>query len=145
MYKRILLPTDGSEATRRAVAYGIGFARAIGAGVVAMTVSAPVRLVAADGEMPIGTADQYAAACRRAAQRLLDEVRAQAQAAGLDCSAVQIVSDDVHEAILRAAREHGCDLILMASHGRRGFKALMPGSVTQKVLVHSTIPVLVYR
>lgn len=145
MYKRILLPTDGSEASRRAVQSGVDFARSIGAEVVAMTATPEFHTFAADSEMLELTADQFAEVSRTRAQRLLDEVLAAARDAGVPCSSVQVVSDDPDEAIIATARARMCDLIAMASHGRRGIKGLLLGSVTQKVLVHSAIPVLVYR
>lgn len=145
MYKRILLPTDGSEASRRAIDAGVEFARESGAELVAMTATAPFRALTADAEMLELTAEQYEASGRQHAQRRLDEIANLARDAGVPYTAVQVVSDDPDEAIIATARERMCDLIIMASHGRRGIKGLLLGSVTQKVLVHSAIPVLVHR
>lgn len=145
MYKRILLPTDGSNASQRAILSGIEFAKSIGAEVVAMTATPAFHTFTADSEMLEQTPEQYAEASRAHGQRLLDEVLAAARDAGVACTGVQVVSDEPYEAIIHAAREHMCDLILMASHGRKGVKALLLGSETQKVLVHSAIPVLVLR
>jgi len=145
MYTRLLLPTDGSEASRRAIESGIAFARSIGAEVVAMTATPAFHALTLDSEMLQQTPEQYAAASREHAQRLLDEVQAGARDAGVPCSGVQVVSDDPDEAIIATAREHMCDLIVMASHGRRGIMGVLLGSVTQKVLAHSAIPVLVHR
>ena len=145
MYKRILLPTDGSEASRRATEAGVDFARETGAEVVAMTATLPFRAITADAEMLELTAEQYEDSSRQHAQRRLDEIANLARAAGVSYTAVQVVSDDPDEAIIATARERMCDLIIMASHGRRGIKGLLLGSVTQKVLVHSAIPVLVHR
>ncbi len=145
MYKRILLPTDGSEASRRAIDAGVEFARESGAELVAMTATAPFRAITADAEMLELTAEQYEASSRQHAQRRLDEIANLARDAGVPCTAVQVVSDDPDEAIIATARERMCDLIIMASHGRRGVKGLLLGSVTHKVLVHSAIPVLVHR
>lgn len=145
MYKRILLPTDGSEASRRAIDAGVEFARESGAELVAMTATTPFRAITADAEMLELTAEQYEASSRQHAQRRLDEIAELARDAGVPCTAVQVVSDDPDEAIIATARERMCDLIIMASHGRRGVKGLLLGSVTQKVLVHSAIPVLVHR
>jgi nucleotide-binding universal stress UspA family protein len=91
------------------------------------------------------TPEQYDAASRQHAQRRLDEIANLARDAGVIYTAVHVVSDDPDEAIIATARERMCDLIIMASHGRRGIKGLLLGSVTQKVLVHSAIPVLVHR
>lgn len=145
MYKRILLPTDGSGASERAVRAGIDFARDAGAEVVAMTATPAFHAITADTEMLEQTRQQYEASARQAAQRRLDEIVALARDAGVACSSVQVASDDPHEAIIATARDRLCDLIIMASHGRRGLKGLLLGSETQKVLVHSAIPVLVHR
>ncbi|MEW6761812.1 MAG: universal stress protein [Pseudomonadota bacterium] len=145
MYKRILLPTDGSEASQRAIQSGVDFARSIGAEVVAMTATPEFHALTANAEMLEQTRDEYLAASRASGQRLLDQAAAVARDAGVPCSVVQVVSDDPYEAIIAAARDKLCDLIVMASHGRRGIKGLLLGSETQKVLVHSAIPVLVHR
>lgn len=145
MYKRILLPTDGSEASRRAIAAGVSFARETGAELVAMTATTPFHTFTANAEMLETTQQQYEDSSRQQAQRRLDEIASLARGAGVPCSVVQVVSDDPHEAIIATARERMCDLIIMASHGHKGLKGLLLGSETQKVLVHSAIPVLVHR
>lgn len=145
MYKRILLPTDGSEASTRAVLAGVEFARSTGAEIVAMTAIPAFHALTADTEMLEATAEQYALTSQERGQRLIDDVAAVAREAGVPCTCVQLVSDHPYEAIIDAARDQHCDLIVMASHGRRGIKGLLMGSETQKVLVHSSIPVLVYR
>jgi len=145
MYKRILLPTDGSEPSRRAILSAVDFARGIGAEVVAMTATPEFHAITTDSEMLEQTPEGYAEASRARGQRLLDEVLAAARDAGVPCTGVQVVSDEPWEAIISAARQHMCDLVVMASHGRRGIKGLLLGSETQKVLVHSAIPVLVHR
>ena len=88
---------------------------------------------------------QYEAATRARAQRLLDEAAAIALEAGVPCVPLQVMSDNPYQAIIATAREQGCDLIVMASHGRKGIAGLLLGSETQKVLVHSNIPVMVHR
>ncbi|MCA1247943.1 universal stress protein [Massilia sp. MS-15] len=145
MYKRILLPTDGSEASRRAIQSAIDFARATGAELVAMTATPEFHTLTTDSDMLEQTPEGYAQASQARGQRLLDEVLAAARDAGVPCTGVQVVSDEPYEAIIASARQHMCDLIVMASHGRRGIKGLLLGSETQKVLVHSAIPVLVHR
>lgn len=145
MYKRILLPTDGSEASQRATRSGVEFARSVGAEVVAMTATPEFHTLTANAEMLEETRDEFLAASRAQGQRLLDGVAAVAREAGVPCSTVQVSSDEPYEAIISAARDKLCDLIVMASHGRRGIKGLLLGSETQKVLVHSAIPVLVHR
>jgi nucleotide-binding universal stress UspA family protein len=145
MYKRILLPTDGSEASRRAILAGVNFARSVGAEVVAMTATPQFHTFTADAEMLEQTPQDYAEASRARSQRMLDEVAAVARDAGVTCTCVAAASDSPYEAIISTARDHRCDLIVMASHGRRGIKGLLLGSETQKVLVHSAIPVMVHR
>ncbi len=145
MYKRILLPTDGSEASQRAILAGVGFARSVGAEVVAMTAAPEFHTFTIDADMLEQTAEDYAQASRAHSQRVLDEVAAVAGDAGVTCTCVAVASDTPYEAIISTAREHRCDLIVMASHGRRGIKGLLLGSETQKVLVHSAIPVMVHR
>ena len=145
MYKRILLPTDGSDASQRAVLAGVDFARSIGAELVAMTATPEFHALTTDAQMLEQTRDEFLAASRAQGQRLLDQAAAVARDAGVPCTAVQVVSDEPYEAIIATARDQGCDLIVMASHGRKGIKGLLLGSETQKVLVHSAIPVLVHR
>ncbi|QOY92766.1 universal stress protein [Massilia sp. UMI-21] len=145
MYTRILLPTDGSEASRRAILSGIDFAKSIGVDVVAMTATPEFHTFTVDSDMLEETPEQHAEASRTHGQRLLDEVAAAARDAGVPFTGVQVVSDAPYEAIIKTARERLCDLIIMASHGRKGIKGLLLGSETQKVLVHSAIPVLVHR
>ncbi|UVW30217.1 universal stress protein [Massilia sp. H6] len=145
MYKRILLPTDGSEPSQRAILAGVDFAKEIGAEVVAMTAIPEFRTFTTDAEMLEQTRDQYEAASKERGQRLLDEVASAARDAGVVCTRVLAVSDNPYDAIITSARDHQCDLIVMASHGHRGLKGLLLGSETQKVLVHSAIPVMVHR
>lgn len=145
MYKRILLPTDGTEASRRAVQSGIEFARGIGAEVVGLHVTPPFHLLTANPQMLEDTPEQYAAECSLRARRVLTDVESVAREAGVTFRLEHASSNDPYEAIIDIARRLRCDLIVMASHGRRGIKGLLLGSETQKVLVHSTIPVLVHR
>lgn len=145
MFKRILLPTDGSELSSRAVLAGVSFAKEVGAQVVGMTALPDFKTFTANADMLESTEDEYLAASEARGAKYLATISEAARAAGADCTTVLVRSDDPHEAILRTARDHGCDLIIMASHGRRGLSGLLLGSETQKVLVHSSIPVLVYR
>jgi nucleotide-binding universal stress UspA family protein len=91
------------------------------------------------------TEPEFNAATEQHADKFLAFISDAARSAGVPCSVAQVVSDDPYEAILQTAKERKCDLIIMASHGRRGLKGMLLGSETQKVLVHSDIPVLVYR
>lgn len=145
MYQRILVPTDGSHLSERAALAAVDFAKGGGAQLVALTAIPEFHAFTANPEMLEQTRQQYAQSSRESGQHALDQVAAAARDAGVPCTCVQVVSDAPHEAIISAAREHRCDLIVMASHGRRGIKGLLLGSETQKVLVHSAIPVLVVR
>jgi nucleotide-binding universal stress UspA family protein len=145
MYKSILLPTDGSEPSRRAVAAGVIFAKELGAAVIGLTVTPEFHTITYKTEMLEDTPEEFALASQKRAQQLLDDIASQARGAGVTCSCEHAISDHPYEAILEAAAKHRCDLIVMASHGRSGLKGLLLGSETQKVLVHSSIPVLVHR
>jgi nucleotide-binding universal stress UspA family protein len=145
MYKSILVPTDGSPLSEQAAAAAIEFARVCGAEIVALSVAEPYPpLPAAEGAMviePAIDADELQAA----AQQKVDQVAKAALAAGVRCTPVTVVSLSPYEEIIDTASKHQCDLIFMASHGRRGLSRLLAGSVTQQVLAYSTIPVMVLR
>jgi nucleotide-binding universal stress UspA family protein len=145
MFKQILLPTDGTAPSERAVVAGIDLAKAIGAQVLGFTAVAPFHTLTLDSAMLEDTEAHYLEAARERAARILGFVADAAQRAGVACACESEVAEDPYQAIIDKARERGCDLIVMASHGRRGVKAALLGSETQKVLVHSAIPVLVYR
>jgi nucleotide-binding universal stress UspA family protein len=145
MYKRILLPTDGSNASERAIDAGVAFAKELGAEVIGLTVTPEFHTFTFESEMLEHTPEVFAQHSQTRAQQLLDGIASVARDAGVGFSGEHAVSDSPYEAILATAAKHKCDLILMASHGRRGFKGLLLGSETQKVLVHSSIPVLVHR
>jgi nucleotide-binding universal stress UspA family protein len=145
MYRHILIATDGSDMSGRAVEAGLKLALELRARATAVTVTPPfhpLSLAAAQLEYSI---EGYRKHVQEEAARTLDKVRAQADATGLGCETVHVTHDHPWEAILETAREHQCDLITMASHGRRGLGAVLVGSETLRVLTHSTIPVLVYR
>jgi nucleotide-binding universal stress UspA family protein len=145
MYKRILLPTDGSNASERAIDAGVGFAKELGAELIGLTVTPEFHTFTFEREMLEHTPEEFAQQSQKRAQQLLDGIASVARDAGVAFSGEHAVADSPYEAILATAAKHKCDLILMASHGRRGFKGLLLGSETQKVLVHSSIPVLVHR
>jgi nucleotide-binding universal stress UspA family protein len=145
MYKRILIPTDGSEASQRAILAGVSFAREVGAEVVGLTATPEFHVLSTDSTMLEDTPEQFAAGSDMRARRILADVENAARDAGVPCRTEHVVDDDPYAAVIDTARRLGCDLIVMASHGRRGLKGLLLGSETQKVLVHSAIPVLVHR
>ncbi len=145
MFKHILIPTDGSDLSRKAVLYGVQLAKASGAKVTGLTLSNPYRVASMDAVLVSIGEDDYEAESRQMADRALEQVKMAADAAGVPCETVREVHDQPYRAIIDAAHALGCDLIVMASHGRRGVSALLLGSETVKVLTHSTVPVLVYR
>jgi nucleotide-binding universal stress UspA family protein len=147
MYQRILVATDGSTLSKKAVKAGLGLAEACGAEVVAF--NAVPRYPVSYFEGGIALPDEQIA---RAERQWADQGRAvvnavweEARERGLKARAVVATSDLVAESILAAARKHKCDLIVMASHGRKGLKRMLLGSETQHVLTHGGLPVLVLR
>ena len=147
MYKNILIATDGSKLSGKAVTHAIELARALGARVTAFHASPDYPLpVYADGVVyETLSRSEYMAACRKEANKILGAVAEKAKLAGVPFAQAQAISAAPWEAILAAARKSKCDAIVMASHGRRGVTALLLGSETQKVLTHSKLPVIVVR
>jgi nucleotide-binding universal stress UspA family protein len=145
MFKRILLPTDGSEPSQRAILAGISFAKELGAEVVGLTVIPKFHTFTYKTDMLEETKEEFVVENQQRAAAVLEFVINAAREAGVPCRTETAVSDDPDEMIISTARDRQCDLIVMGSHGRRGVKGILLGSQTQKVLVHSGLPVLVYR
>ncbi len=147
MYKRILVPTDGTALSEKAVTHAIGLAKALGAGLTAFYASPeyPIPMYAEGVIIEPISMDEYKATADQEAQKILDAVAERARAAGVDCATKHAVAASPWEAILKAAQEIGADAIVMASHGRRGMSAMLIGSETQKVLAGAKISVLVHR
>ena len=148
MYRHILIPTDGSQLAHKAVVHGLSLAKAVGAKVTALTVEAsfnPSDVPASRVNLMSAAFEEYARHAREHAASILNAVADDAQAAGVQCETVQLIQDHPYKAIIAAAKDKGCDLIVMASHGRGGIAAIVLGSVTAKVLTHTSIPVLVYH
>lgn len=147
MYKKILVPTDGSALSKKAVRSAVDFAAAVGAELVAVNVVP--RYPASYFEGGISTAPGDVARVEKLwaeqGQALADQVSGAAAKAGVRAKAITVQSDLVAEAILSTAKKHKCDLVVMASHGRKGIKRVLLGSETQHVLTHGNIPVLVLR
>lgn len=147
MYTHILIPTDGSKFSAHAVAHGVAVAKAMGARVSGLFVApAPTPLVF-DGLLPVDymQPDEHAALTARAAAQYLGHIELAAQQAGVPFQGLTVTGDFPADAILQAAKQQRCDLIVMASHGRRGLAGILLGSETQKVLTQAKIPVLVCR
>lgn len=148
MFKNILLPTDGSKLSDRAVQRGIDLAKALGARVTSVHVIPEFRIMADESfVLPTG-ADlkrRYDKEAKARTERMLAKIAERAKAAGVKHEGVSVTGDVPFEHIIETAKKHKCDLIMMASHGRRGLSGLLLGSETSKVLTHSKIPVLVVR
>jgi len=147
MYQRILVATDGSTLSRKAVSNAIALAKLSGAELVALKVIPRYPQSYFEGGLALPASDIAKVEKQWAAhgQAIVDAVAKSAAAKGLTVKAVTAKSDLVSEAIIATAKKHKCDLIVMASHGRKGIKRLLLGSETQQVLTHSHIPVLVLR
>lgn len=147
MYKRILVATDGSPLSEKAVEAGLSLASLSGATVVALKVVPRYPRSYFEGGMPVDEADvkRIEKQWSEAAQAMVDEVKVRGTEEGVTVKPVIARSDLVAEAVIAAAKKHKCDLIVMASHGRKGIKRLLLGSETQHVLTHSHIPVLILR
>jgi nucleotide-binding universal stress UspA family protein len=147
MYKKILVATDGSSLSKKAVRSAIGLAGSVGADLVALYVVPNYPVSYFEGGVTISTQDIARTEKQWAdqGQAIVDAVSATAGAEGIKAKGVIARSNLVAEAILAAAKRHKCDLIVMASHGHRGLKRILLGSETQHVLTHSSIPVLVLR
>ena len=144
MFKRILVPTDGSEITAKAVATAIDLAKTGGAQLYTLSVKEPF-LYSTMSEMQPVAPQEFFDAQERLAVKRLSAVRDACSAAGIACEAASVEALHPWEAIIEHAKRNDCDLIVMASHGRRGVAALILGSETQKVLTHTSIAVLVVR
>jgi nucleotide-binding universal stress UspA family protein len=145
MYSNMLIPTDGSELAGKAVEHGIALAKRIGAKATALTVLPPFHTFTTDTQMIEDTPAAYKVRMQKQAEKALGVVAQTAQAAGVPCETVQVEHEHPYRAIIDTAASKGCDLIVMASHGRHGVSALVLGSETVKVLTHCKIPVLVHR
>ena len=147
MYKNILVATDGTRLSGKAITQAVALAKALGARLTAFYASPdyPLPVYAEGAVVEPMSRREYAAICKEEADRILGAVAAKAKSARVALNAVHVVNSTPWRAILAAARRHRCDAIVMASHGRRGVSALLLGSETQKVLTHSKIPVVVVR
>jgi nucleotide-binding universal stress UspA family protein len=147
MYKKILVATDGSTLSKKAVANAIALAASLGAEMVAVKVVPRYPQSYFEGGLALQAAEveRVEAQWATEGQAIVDGVKKAAEANGVKTKAVTVKSDVVSDAIIAAAKKHKCDLVVMASHGRKGVKRLLLGSETQQVLTHSHVPVLVLR
>jgi nucleotide-binding universal stress UspA family protein len=151
MFRHLLVPTDGSELSEATIQQAVSLARQVGAAITfvhALESPAPPPRPSIYGD-PIlldpAMVEHFNQAERAYATALMEQAKARAEAAGVHCDTVLSANPVIHEAIIETAAQQGCDLIVMASHGRRGLSALVLGSETQRVLTHSRLPVLVCR
>jgi nucleotide-binding universal stress UspA family protein len=140
MYRHILIPTDGSELAEHGVAHGLALAKSLGAKVSVVFVLEPFSELR--GRFLEAVA-RYAELRKEQATSVLDRTADAAKAAGVPFETIQVENEQPHQAIIAAAKDKGCDLIVMSSHGRSGLSMLLIGSVTNKVLAHAKTPVLV--
>jgi nucleotide-binding universal stress UspA family protein len=140
MYRHILVPTDGSELAERGVAHGLALAKSVDAEIYAIFVVEPFSEMTGPLRETVG---RYAELRKEQAVSVLNLVANAARQAGVSCETIQVENGQPHQAIIAAAEDKGCDLIVMSSHGRSGLSMLLIGSVTNKVLTHAKTPVLV--
>ncbi|MFM1814899.1 MAG: hypothetical protein RLZ98_1594 [Pseudomonadota bacterium] len=146
MYKHMLIATDGSSVGQKAVDQGFELAKTIGAKVTVVKVTEIwSALDVAAGSDTLSTVEKFEAHQAKIARDTLEQVSAQAKQLGIDCEVMHVKDSAPADGILRAANERGCDIIVMGSHGRRGFKKLLLGSQAVDVLTHAKLPVLVCR
>ena len=147
MFKHILLPTDGSPLSDKGVQRGLAFAKRIKARVTTLHVVPEFRALSDESLLPTSAElrQRFIKEARARGQRIVDKVAKRAKSAGVSCKTLVHPGGLPHEQIIVAARKQKCDLIVMASHGRRGLSSLLLGSETAKVLTHSKVPVLVVR
>ena len=145
MYKNILIATDGSELAGKAVQHGIALAKEVGAKITVLSVWTPFHVFTFDPRVVEDTEIEYKQRVQESRSKMLGVIANTASAAGVVCETVYLEHEHPYQAIIDTAKAKGCDLITMASHGRRGISAIVLGSETLKVLTHSKIPVLVHR
>jgi nucleotide-binding universal stress UspA family protein len=145
MFKHVLLPTDGSNLSQVAIQKGVQLAKSMQAKITGISVMPEQKYYLYQTDITVQVKEETAKQHKLQANRNLSVIEKATKDAGVPCETLCEISDYPYETIIRVAEQKGCDLIMMASHGRRGVKGLLLGSETQKVLTHSKIPVLVYR
>ena len=145
MFKHILVATDGSPLSEKAALSAVHLAKSMSARLTAVTASPPFHIFATDSVMLTDTEEIYEAQCKSQAEKYLRVIKNAAESSGLSFEGIHVFNGHPYAAIIETANHKGCDVICMASHGRRGIAALVLGSETMKVLTHSKIPVVVLR
>ena len=147
MFKNILIPTDGSPLSQKAVVQGVALAKSVGAKVTAFFAAPPATPIVYRDHLPVGyaTPGEHEEMIRKTAAKYLGVVERAAKKAGISCESVHVTSDYPEEGMVKVAQKKKCDLIVMATHGQGGLRGMLIGSVTQKVLNQAKIPVMVFR
>jgi nucleotide-binding universal stress UspA family protein len=145
MFKHVLIPTDGSALSMKAVKSAVAFAKATGAKITVLTVIEPSGVLGTDSKRVAATRKAYEQHAKDIAGRELKDAEREAKKQGVPCVTILQEQEQPYQAIVETATRKRCDLIAMASHGRSGVAALVLGSVASKVLAYSRVPVLVYR
>ena len=146
MYRHILIPTDGSDLAEHAVTNGLSLAKSLGAKVSVIIVEEPfdwLSVSETQAQRALGEVAKHAEQIKKHAASVLNRVANAAKQAGVSCDTIQVENERPYKAIIATAADRGCDLIVMASHGRSGLSAVVLCSVTNKVLTHTKTPVLV--
>lgn len=146
MYEHLLVPVDGSELSDKAIDHSIGLAKMLGASITGFTAEPPLPVLVVEQAAvayDVATFQEHEKRCEAHARELLEAFGAKARQAGLTFDGQFVISDNVQQSIVDTARKQGCDLIVMATHGRHGLDALIHGSLTKSVLAHSQVPLLV--
>ena len=148
MFKHILVASDGSDLSQKAARTAVELAKGLGARITAFHAIAPYQMPLADGVYAYVDAfspEEYERGSKQRAAEILAVVQAEAKMAGVECTPLVVTTGAPWDGIVKAAASAGCDLIVMASHGRKGLAGLLLGSETHKVLTHSKLPVMVCR
>jgi nucleotide-binding universal stress UspA family protein len=146
MFKHILIATDGSPVSKRAAKAGVALASRLGARITACSVvEMPPEIAYAGISMDAKMIARIEKQGRVAVQMQVEAIAAMAISARVPCTSIVATASPIFKAIISTAKKRGCDSIVLGSHGRRGFSKLILGSVTQQVLAHTTLPVLVFR
>ena len=146
MYEHLLVPVDGSELSNKSVAHALGLAKMLGASVTGFTAEPPLPVLVVEQSAvayDVATFQEHERRCEAHARELLEAFAAKAKEAGVAFDGQFVITDSVQDAIVEAAKKQGCDLIVMATHGRHGLDALIHGSLTKSVLSHCEIPLLI--
>lgn len=144
MFKHILIPTDGTLLSNKAILHGVALAKSLGASVTVLHVLEPLMV----GRRPLaveGLEAEYQHLIELRARDAFAPALKAGREAGVNVGTVQLAGEHPYEAIIQTARDKGCDLVFMASHGRSGIEGLLVGSETSKVLTHCKLPVIVHR